>query len=392
MDILLTIIHLIDFLLWLFVAGSVFYVSLFAIISLFPTRSSSKIINKESRRTRFLVLFPAYKEDRVIINSLNKFVEQDYPRDCYDVAVIADHMQDDTIAVLRDLPIKVLVPHFDKSSKAKALQYAIGNIGSDYDYVVILDADNVVENNFLTQLNQKLSVKQYTAIQCHRCAKNKDNEIAVLDGVSEEINNSIFRKAHNAIGLSSALIGSGMCIKYNWFADNVNLLTTAGEDRELEALLLRQGKYIKYEEFIYVYDEKVSNQDNFQRQRLRWMTAQLQSLSSMLPYIPKAIRKHNVDYIDKTIQQALIPRSILIALTLLLSVITLIINPVASIKWWCLFFSVGIAILIATPSKLRTKSIVKSIKFLPRLIWKMCCNILRIDTSNKDFIHTTHDK
>lgn len=392
MDILLTIIHLIDFLLWLFVAGSVFYVSLFAIISLFPTRSSSKKINKESRRTRFLVLFPAYKEDRVIINSLNKFVEQDYPRDCYDVAVIADHMQDDTIAVLSNLPIKVLVPHFDKSSKAKALQYAIGNIGSDYDYVVILDADNVVENKFLTQLNQKLSVKQYTAIQCHRCAKNKDNEIAVLDGVSEEINNSIFRKAHNAIGLSSALIGSGMCIKYNWFADNVNLLTTAGEDRELEALLLRQGKYIKYEEFIYVYDEKVSNQDNFQRQRLRWMTAQLQSLSSMLPYIPKAIRKNNVDYIDKTIQQALIPRSILIALTLLLSVITLIINPVASIKWWCLFFSVGIAILIATPSKLRTKSIVKSIKFLPRLIWKMCCNILRIDTSNKDFIHTTHDK
>ena len=392
MDILLTIIHLIDFLLWLFVAGSVFYVSLFAIISLFPTKSSSKNINKESRRTRFLVLFPAYKEDRVIINSLNKFVEQDYPRDCYDVAVIADHMQDDTIATLSNLPIKVLVPHFDKSSKAKALQYAIGNIGSDYDYVVILDADNVVENKFLTQLNQKLSVKQYTAIQCHRCAKNKDNEIAVLDGVSEEINNSIFRKAHNAIGLSSALIGSGMCIKYNWFADNVNLLTTAGEDRELEALLLRQGKYIKYEEFIYVYDEKVSNQDNFQRQRLRWMTAQLQSLSSMLPYIPKAIRKHNVDYIDKTIQQALIPRSILIALTLLLSVITLIINPVASIKWWCLFFSISIAILIATPSKLRTKSIVKSIKFLPRLIWKMCCNILRIDTSNKDFIHTTHDK
>lgn len=392
MDILLTIIHLIDFLLWLFVAGSVFYVSLFAIISLFPTRSSSKNINKESRRTRFLVLFPAYKEDRVIINSLNKFVEQDYPRDCYDVAVIADHMQDDTIAVLRDLPIKVLVPHFDKSSKAKALQYAIGNIGSDYDYVVILDADNVVENKFLTQLNQKLSVKQYTAIQCHRCAKNKDNEIAVLDGVSEEINNSIFRKAHNAIGLSSALIGSGMCIKYNWFADNVNLLTTAGEDRELEALLLRQGKYIKYEEFIYVYDEKVSNQDNFQRQRLRWMTAQLQSLSSMLPYIPKAIRKHNVDYIDKTIQQALIPRSILIALTLLLSVITLIINPVASIKWWCLFCSISIAILIATPSKLRTKSIIRSIKFLPKLIWKMCCNILRIDTSNKDFIHTTHDK
>ena len=159
----------------------------------------------------------------------------------------------------------------------------------DFDYIVILDADNVVEPHFLEQLNTECA-KGYKAIQCHRCAKNNDNDIAVLDGVSEEINNTIFRKAHNRIGLSSALIGSGMCFDFQWFKENVYKLTTAGEDRELEALLLKQKVYIQYEPDIHVFDEKVSNKDNFQKQRLRWMTAQIQSLFRMLPYIPKAIK------------------------------------------------------------------------------------------------------
>ena len=94
--------------------------------------------------------------------------------------------------------------------------------------------------------------------------------------ISEEINNTIFRKAHNAIGMSSALIGSGMCFDFAWFKENVSKLSTAVEDRELEALLMRQGIFIKYEEDIDVLDEKVSNKDNFQRQRLRWMPESVQ--------------------------------------------------------------------------------------------------------------------
>ena len=135
--------------------------------------------------------------------------------------------------------------------------------------------------------------------------------MAVLDGASEEINNTLFRKAHNRLGLSSALIGSGMCFSYELFKKNVFQLTTAGEDREMEALLLHQEVFIKYAPDIHVFDEKVSNQDNFQKQRMRWMTAQVQSLLSNLPKIPKAILHGKVNFIDKTIQQALIPRSIL---------------------------------------------------------------------------------
>ena len=394
------IIHIVEILLWLLLAASGAYILFFALISILWKKPVSRLsfylsnqvlsLKAEKKHT-FLVLYPAYKEDRVIVTSVHKFLAQYYPYNGFHVAVISDHMQPETNNQLRQFPITLLTPIFEKSSKAKAMQYAMDQIKDEFDYVVILDADNVVNSDFLEKLNE-VCAKGYKAIQCHRCAKNSNNDIAVLDGVSEEINNTIFRKAHNRIGLSSALIGSGMCFDFKWFKENVYKLSTAGEDRELEALLLMQGIYIHYEENIPVFDEKVSNKDNFQKQRLRWMTAQIQSLIRLLPYIPQAMIKGNIDYIDKTIQQALIPRSMLIVLTFTMAFLMTFLSRVWSTKWWLLFLFLCISLYIATPPKLRSHSVLGKVFSIPMLVWKMILNILKIDHKNTDFIHTSHDK
>ena len=387
-----TIITIIDLLLWSIIAANVAYVLFFALASLLPSRkslhpscvpsvaseqSSSAPINFQlspfnSQLSSFLVLFPAYNEDTVILHSVESFLQQ-------------------------DLPITLLQPTFEHSSKAKALQFAINKVESGkwkverYDYVVILDADNVENPSFLSDLSH--IVRPNEAIQCHRTAKNADNDIAALDGISEEINNSIFRKGHDRICMSSALIGSGMCFDYQWFAENVNHLDSAVEDRELEALLMKQGVHIHYAENIHVLDEKVSNSDTFQRQRLRWMTGQVQAFFKMLPYIPKAIITGNINYIDKTIQQALIPRSILLVLTPLFAFLSFII-PHSSflIYLWCTLFAVLIAaILIAIPKQLRTKAIFGKLLTLPRLVWRMLKNSIYIKYKDTEFHHTPHE-
>ena len=387
-----TAIHTIDIVLWIIMACSVAYVAFFALVSLFPSRSSShqpsSIIHHPSS---FLILFPAYKEDSVIVHSVRQFLEQTYPKGLYEVVVISDHMQDDTNELLRQLPITLLTPQFEKSSKAKAMQYAIKEINGQFDYIVILDADNVVLPDFLEQVN--VSCQQgYQAIQCHRCAKNCDNDVAVLDGVSEEINNTIFRKAHNTIGLSSALIGSGMCFTFEWFKRNVNLLNSAVEDRELESLLLQEKVFIKFEENIHVFDEKVSNHENFERQRLRWLNGQLQSLLIMLPNIPHAIATININYIDKAIQQALIPRSILLVMIPLFSLIMLCLAPVWSLKWWILFLVLCLSLYIAIPSQMRNSTVFGKLSSFPTLATKMLKNLLHLNKNNKEFLHTSHDK
>ena len=394
------IIHVIDILLWLLLAASGTYILFFALVALLWKKPVSRLsvfltgkvlAMRANQYYKYLILYPAYNEDRVIVPSVHKFLGQYYPYKSFHVIVISDHMKPETNEQLSQLPITLLQPVFEKSSKAKAMQYAMDQVKDEYDYVVILDADNVVGSNFLTQLNETCA-KGYKAIQCHRCAKNNDNDIAVLDGVSEEINNTIFRKAHNRIGLSSALIGSGMCFDYKWFKENVYKLSTAGEDRELEALLLKQKVYIHYEENIHVFDEKVSNKDNFQKQRLRWMTAQIQSLLNLLPYIPKAILTGNIDFIDKTIQQALIPRSMLVVLTFGFAFLITLVSREWCIKWWLLFVFICISLYVSTPKQLRSHSVFGKIVALPKLVWKMILNIMKIDHKNTDFIHTTHDK
>ena len=394
-----SIIIILDLLLWIIIAANVMYILFFALASLLPKKKHhpSSIIHLPS----YLILFPAYHEDAVIINSVKSFLQQDYPKELYQVVVISDNMTQDTNEQLSELPITLLQPTFEQSSKAKALRHAISSIShhtsSVYDYIVILDADNIVAPDYLTQLSTIAHPSM--AIQCHRTAKNADNDIAALDGLSEEINNSIFRKGHNRIGMSSALIGSGMCFDYHWFCANVSKLDSAVEDRELEALLMMQGVHIHYVEDILVKDEKVSSSDNFQRQRLRWMTGQVQAFLQMLPNLPKAVITGNINYIDKTIQQALIPRSILLVLTPILCIIATLTSSIYHLpsiiyhfKWWIVFALFIIGLYIAIPSQMRTKVVLKKATVLPRLVWRMAKNILHIRTNNKDFIHTTHGK
>lgn len=398
------IIEIIDLLLWFIIAANVFYVLFFALASLLPKRKHqpSAICHLPS----FLILFPAYKEDAVILNSVKTFLQQDYPKELYQVVIISDRMTDETNKQLASLPITLLQPTFEQSSKAKALQYANSYIthqtSAIYNYVVVLDADNIVAPDFLSQLS--CIANPNIAIQCHRTAQNNNNNIATLDGLSEEINNSIFRKGHNRIGMSSALIGSGMCFDYNWFKDNVTQLDSAVEDRELEALLMKQGIHIHYAEDIHVFDEKVSNSINFQRQRLRWMTGQIQTLFRMFPYIPIAIITGNINYIDKTFQQAIIPRSILLiiipALCLFSTVITYLMPLPSSIillpsyifhlKWWILLVLLLYAIFVSIPRRFRTKQLFNNVSSIPNLTWHMIRNIFQIDRNNTMFIHTEH--
>ena len=385
-------VHVIDIVLWCIIAFSVGYIFFYAITY---ALGQLLIIKREPtsddiRQKKYLVIFPAYGEDKVILHTVKSFLLQHYPHDKYSVVVVSDHMLKETNTELSKLPITLLQPQFENSSKAKALQFAIDNIHDNFDNIVILDADNIVQPDFLERLNE-ICNQGFSAIQCHRCAKNAENQIAQLDGISEEINNSLFRKGHNNIGLSSALIGSGMCFDYLWFKAHVHLLSTAGEDREIEKMLLIEHIYIKYVEDIDVFDEKVGNEDNFQLQRQRWMSAQLNCLLSMMKNLPTSIVHLNVNYIDKTIQQMLIPRSMLLVGTFVWALLMSVFEMSWAYKWWGLFALTSLSLWIAIPRKMRNGGLAQLITHLPRLTWRMMSNIRHIDSENREFIHTSHE-
>lgn len=125
------------------------------------------------------MLFPAYKEDRVILSSVRSFLEQDYPKELFDLVVISDQMQPETNEALRTLPIRLLMA-VTRKTKAKALAMAMNNIDTDfYDIVVIMDADNVTVPEFLSCINRAFD-SGVRSIQAHRTGKNLNTDISIL--------------------------------------------------------------------------------------------------------------------------------------------------------------------------------------------------------------------
>ena len=378
------VLYIFEYICWILASVAVAYPLIYSLASLGTRKSYYPTANKQHK---FAILFPAYKEDRVIIPVVESFLQQHYPQELYKVIVISDHMQDTTNEHLAQLPITLLKANYENSSKAKALNFAMNHFGRDeFDAVVILDADNIVDTNFLLEIN-KVFDAGVQAIQAHRTAKNRNTDIAVLDGLSEEVNNSIFRRGHVRLGISSALIGSGMIFNYQWFHDNVKHLVTTGEDKELEVLLLKQRIFIEFLDEVYVYDEKTQGEKGFYNQRRRWLATQFAQWGRVFKDLPRAILSGNIDYSDKLIQWMLPPRLILFGGIIVMGSIMQIIDWPLALKWWALFLIMGVTLCLAIPDKLVDDRFKKSINKLP-LLFIMMVNLFRMKGMNKKFVNT----
>lgn len=384
---MITVLHTLDILFFILTSVAVLYLLIFALLA---QRKKPAPYPSAKKQHRVLVLFPAYKEDKIIVESVRSFLGQEYPRELYCVVVISDNMKLETDEALRQLSVEVINAHFENSSKAAALNLAIEQQGDrKYDVVAIMDADNIVAPDFLQKINEVYDFG-ILAIQTHRTSKGGVTDVAILDMVSEEINNSIFRKGHTRAGLSSALIGSGMAFDYKWFVRSIPKVTSAGEDKEFELLLLREGVFIDYLEDVWVYDEKISGTSAFYRQRRRWIAAQFDLLWKGIRYLPRAISTGNVDYCDKIFQWLLPPRIVLVGFIFLLAFIWLIFDWTVSLKWWLLLFVLLCTLSLAMPDKLYNASFKRALRKIPALFVLSVINMFRTKGVNKRFIHTAH--
>ena len=345
------LLYIVDWTLFALVAGTVLYLGIFAIASLF---NRNTVFTKAKTQNRFAILIPAYKQDDVIEHTVASILGQVYPMRLFDVVVISDHQSEMTNMKLAQYPITLLTPDFEESTKAKSLQYAILNLPEFkiYDIALVLDADNIVGQEFLTQVNDAFETAATKAIQLHRISRNRDTAAARMGSIFEEINNNIFRRGHIIMGMSAALAGSGTAYDFNWFKTNIMKAKTAGEDKELEALLLRQGYFIDYFDNILVYGEKKRTTIKMNEQHGRWAWQQIQNFIRNIRFLPGAIFRKQYDLADKIIQWMLVPRTNMVGIIMLMSIILPFIYMTLVIKWWILGSLALFIFALATPDYL----------------------------------------
>jgi cellulose synthase/poly-beta-1,6-N-acetylglucosamine synthase-like glycosyltransferase len=243
---------------------------------------------------------------------------------------------------------------------------------------------------FLHAVNNAFA-QGYRVVQGHRTAKAFQTPFALLDACTEEINNHIFRRGHNAVGLPSALIGSGMAFEWPLFVSLLeNIGDTSGEDKEIEFRIVRKRLKVAFLDGAYVYDEKVAHQAVFSKQRSRWLATQVEFFEKYFIEGWFQLFRGNVAFFNKVFQTYLLPRVMLVAANGLWFLWALVFAPWGLVYAIVLLLALAFALFLGIPGKWYNRELLQAFLQIPGALFSMLKAMLHIGKARKTFIHTPH--
>ncbi|MCQ3805129.1 MAG: glycosyltransferase [bacterium] len=221
---------------------------------------------------RFLrVVIPAHDEQRVIGGLVSDLRRQDYPDDCYQVWVLADRCADDTARVAARGGARVVERHRGPDGKGELLKWHLSNHPLEADEaLVVLDADNRVDEDFLSLLSSALRGGAQV-VQASVLASNlQASAVAAAAGLGDWMAREMIHKKAARRGWPVELGGTGFCITSEALAAAGGWSGSLTEDLDLTVRLLLVGHTIHYLPQARVWDEKPTSLGAAVGQRRRW--------------------------------------------------------------------------------------------------------------------------
>ena len=255
----------------IFVFAIICYYLFLSVVGLFRKKETKNYTPKN----KFALLIAAHNEEVVIGSLIESMLKLDYPSEMYDVFVIADNCTDDTAKISKGYGVNVCERFSkDKRGKGYALEWMFAKLFAmekQYDAVAIFDADNLVHQDFLKEINSKLQAG-YKVVQGYIDSKNpEDSWIASSYSIGFWTQNRMFQLAKSNLGLSNQIGGTGFAIetstlkKLGWGA------TCLTEDLEFTCKLVLNGEKVGWAHDAIIYDEKPLKLKQSWVQRKRWM-------------------------------------------------------------------------------------------------------------------------
>jgi len=252
---------------------------------------------------KFAVTIAAHNEEKVIAQLVQNLQGMDYPRELFDIYVVADNCTDRTAILAKKAGAIVFQRYNDKKrGKGYALEWLFAKIFSlkkEYDAVVIFDADNLVKKNFLKEMNNKLCDGE-KIVQGYIDSKNPfDTWVTNTFSIAFWLMNRMIQLARFNLGISNVLAGTGMCIstdvlkKIGWGAHSLT------EDLEFTMKALMYGIKTSWAHDAVVYDEKPLTFMQSFYQRKRWAQGQIDVASRYLVLlVVKGLKEKKWMYFD----------------------------------------------------------------------------------------------
>ena len=261
--------------------------------SLIKLKDKPLKINKDHK---FMAVIPAHNEETVVGNLVESLKAQNYPKDKYDIYVIADNCTDDTAKVAKEAGAIVL-KRFDDLHKTKgfALDWFLKQKieeDADYDAFCVFDADNIVDKDFLKNMNKKLCQGE-EVVQGYRDIKNpNDSWISSGYAIFYWMMHRFYHLARYNLGLSALLNGTGFMVKFDLVKPNGWKTITLTEDIEYSLMNIIDGRKVSWSTDAIVYDEQPITFKQSWVQRSRWTVGHLQCMKHYTKDLAQGVVKH----------------------------------------------------------------------------------------------------
>lgn len=336
---------------------------------------------------KFLFLIPAYKEDEILLFTIDAIKRLNYPKDCFNIILLNDQCDEKVIDKIKK-EIRVIDLNLQSHSKVNSLKKAIPFV-NDFDFIVVLDADNLVHPEFLRNINNYVQ-SETKVIQGLRLPKKIETINEKLDSVTDFIYNQIDRIIPSRIGLTGTLSGSGFAMQSNLFVEYIEKIETRGGfDKILQSELMLRNIPIHICPDAFIYDEKIKETKSYIKQRKRWLYFHFyNSINYAFKLILKGIFNFNFNQFHLGLISLRLPLSLMYFFAFIMVIASLWFNKLLALLLFVLISIFTLMIL----GFLRQNKILsfQLLLALPSLFTKQIFSFFKLSEAKKDSLKTNH--
>ncbi len=252
------------------------------IMALLSGRRNKQPVLPCDRYNRFALVISARNESAVIAQLLDSLMAQRYPKEYFDVYVIADNCTDNTAQVAREHGALVYErENLKECGKGYALNWMFNIIQREkpqgyYDAYGIFDADNLVHRDYLMAMNHQL-LDGATVAEGYRDIKNpSDSWVSGAYAIYFWCISRFFMRPRHRLGMSGLVSGTGFVFRSELIAEKGWVTETITEDCEFSLMQILEGHKVAFAEDAIFYDEQPVTFRQANRQRYRWAVGSLQ--------------------------------------------------------------------------------------------------------------------
>ena len=258
---------------------------------------------REENLCRFCFVVPARNEASGILTTIGSLESVNYPRDLYEILVIADNCTDDTAVLAAKTSAKVLQRNdLTRRGKGWALAFAFDHLlaSNTSDAFVIVDADSVVAPDFLMVLANHLRSGAMALQSQGTVVGARTSWQMALQAIAFAAFNTTRSIARSNLGLSCGLRGNGMCLTRSALEKVPYQAFSIVEDIEYGIALYRQGVSVSYAHGALIASVMlILGGPKAVEQRRRWGGGRWELFKrEFLPLFKDAVKLRDVGYLD----------------------------------------------------------------------------------------------